>query len=60
MKPIQRTYVLLEIEHTKDVPDITDKVAGRVYTLDNVQNTTATLLDSKTAYWMAAAQKLMP
>lgn len=57
MNKLMRSYVLLEIEHSKTIPDITDIVAGRVYTLDKVENTTATLLDSKTAYWMAVAQK---
>lgn len=52
----KRTYVLLEVEHKKDVPDLTDKVAGRAYTLDNVEGATAILLDSREAYLMASAQ----
>jgi hypothetical protein len=56
MKPIQRTYLLVEVEHAKDVSDLTDKVAGRAYTLSGVDGATAILLTSKEAYLMAAAQ----
>jgi hypothetical protein len=38
------TTIHLTIEHEKPLDDVTDKVAGRVYTLDGVRNTTAKLL----------------
>lgn len=57
MKPVQRSYVLVEIEHSKDVPDLTDKVAGRIYTADGVEGATAILIDSNTAYRLAEAQR---
>ncbi|MDM0041860.1 hypothetical protein QTI05_22660 [Variovorax sp. J22R193] len=57
MKPIKRSYCLVEIEHSKDLPDLTDKVAGRIYTADGVEGATAILLDSKTAYRLAEAQR---
>jgi hypothetical protein len=56
MKPAQRTYLLIEVEHKKEVPDLTDKVAGRAYTLAGVDGATAILLDSKDAYWLAKSQ----
>ena len=56
MKPTQRTYLLVEVEHAKDVSDLTDKVAGRAYTLSGVEGATAILLDSKDAYWLAKSQ----
>ena len=52
----QRVYVLLEVECAKEVNDLTDKAAGRVYTLAGVEGATAILLTSKEAYLMAAAQ----
>lgn len=56
MKPLTRTYLLVEVEHKKDVPDLTDKAAGRVYTLAGVDGATAILLDSHKAYLLASAQ----
>lgn len=35
------TYILLEVTHSKDIPDLLDKAAGRAYTLDGVQDVTA-------------------
>ena len=49
MTPTTRTYLLIEVEHKKDVADLTDKVAGRAYTLAGVENVTARLLDPKDA-----------
>ena len=57
MKPaISRVYLLVEVEHSKEVPDLTDKVAGRAYTLAGVEGATAILLDSHRAYLLASAQ----
>ena len=56
MTPTTRTYLLVEVEHKKDVPNLTDKVAGRAYTLPNVDGATAILLDSADAYRLAKAQ----
>ena len=58
MKALTRTYVLVEVEHKKDVPDLADRVAGRVYPIDGLEGNRATaiLLTSKEAYLMAAAQ----
>jgi hypothetical protein len=53
---MNRVYVLVEVECRKDVPYLTDKVAGRAYTLPNVDGATAILLDSRQAYQLAAAQ----
>lgn len=41
---MKTTYLLLKIEHTKDIPDLTDIAAGPVYTLDKVEDVTASLL----------------
>lgn len=40
-----KTQILLTVEHSKEVPDLLDKVAGRVYTLDGVEDVTAKRLD---------------
>jgi len=56
MTPTTRTYLLIEVEHKKDVADLTDKVAGRAYTLAGVEGATAILLDSHRAYLLASAQ----
>lgn len=55
MKQIKRAYVLVEVEIEKDVNDLTDKVAGRVYTLDGVWNTTAKLLTDSESFAIASA-----
>lgn len=52
MKPMKRVYVLVEVEVEKDIKDLTDKVAGRVYTLDSVWNTTAWLIDGMSSTCM--------
>lgn len=56
MKPPIRTYLLVEVEHKKDVPDLTDKAAGRLWTVPGVEGATAILLDSHEAYVLASAQ----
>ena len=50
--PAQRTYLLVEVQHTKPLESLPDVVAGRVWTLDGVQSSTATLV-SQTAGWAA-------
>lgn len=57
MKPVTRSYILLELSCSKEVPDLTDKVAGRCYTLDGVENTSALMLDSDEAFRLAQVQK---
>ena len=42
---MQTTYILLKIEHSASIPDLTDKVAGRAYTMDKIEDVTATLID---------------
>ena len=34
---------MLRIEHKKPVPDLLDKIAGRAYTIDGVDDVTASL-----------------
>lgn len=36
-----KTTITLEIEHRKPIESLSDLVAGRAYTLDNVTNVTA-------------------
>lgn len=38
-----RTVVVMTIEHSKPIPDLTDIAAGRVYSLDGVSDVTATI-----------------
>ena len=56
MKPAKRVYLLIEVECSKEVPDLTDKAAGRTYSIPGVENTSAILLDSRQAYLLASAQ----
>ena len=37
------TTIMLRIEHKKPVPDLLDKIAGRAYTIDGVDDVTASL-----------------
>lgn len=53
---MNRVYLLVEVECNKDVPDLTDKVAGRAYTLDGVDGATAILLTTRDSYWLAKMQ----
>lgn len=39
------TTIILRVETDKPVPDLLDKVAGRAYTIDGVNDVTATVLD---------------
>lgn len=39
-----KTQILLTIEHEKEVPDLLDKVAGRAYTIDGVEDVKAELV----------------
>lgn len=32
-----KTYLLLSIEHKKHIPELADLIAGRIYTMDNVE-----------------------
>ncbi len=41
---MQTTYILLKIDHTQPIPDLTDLVAGRAYTMDKVEDVTATAI----------------
>ncbi|MBT2300390.1 hypothetical protein J7E70_07920 [Variovorax paradoxus] len=56
MKPRTRTYLLLEIEHSEEIPGLADKAAGRVYTMCGVEGATAILLTTKESFEMARAQ----
>lgn len=33
-----KTYLLIEVKHTKPIPDLADKSAGRIYTMDHVED----------------------
>lgn len=49
--PAQRTYLIVEVQHTKPINDLADVVAGRVWTLDGVQSSTATLISQNAGWW---------
>lgn len=38
-----KTIIVLAITHTKEIPDLLDKVAGRAYTIDGVEDVSAKL-----------------
>lgn len=42
-------YIILEIQQSKDLQEITDLVAGRVYIMDGVEDCTAILVDKNKA-----------
>lgn len=42
---MKKTQILITVEHTKEIPDLVDKVAGRAYTIDGVEDVTAKRLD---------------
>lgn len=46
---MQVTYILLKVEHSKPIENLTDFAAGRLYTLDKVNDVTAIVLDEYTA-----------
>lgn len=47
-----KTYLVLELQTSKDIPDLADKVAGRVYVLDGVED--ANIVKCETAQELAA------
>lgn len=51
-----RQYLLLEVETSKDVPDLSEKVAGRAWPLDGVTKTTAMPLTTSQAMRMAMVE----
>lgn len=46
------TYILLRVEHSKPIPDLTDIAAGRLYTYNNVENVTAQAVTAEAAHSM--------
>lgn len=44
-RSMKKTQILITVEHTKEIPDLVDKVAGRAYTIDGVEDVTAKRLD---------------
>ena len=50
-----QTKILLTITHTKPIPDLTDKVAGRVWTLDGIGGMGE--VDAKVIVPMTAAER---
>ena len=32
-----KTYLLISLEHSKPIPDLSDLVAGRIYTMDSIE-----------------------
>jgi hypothetical protein len=42
-------YILIEIQQSQDIQEITDIVAGRVYIMDGVEDCTAILVDKNKA-----------
>jgi len=56
MKPATRVYLLVEVECSKEVPDLKDKAAGRIYSMPGVEGATAMLLDTPESFKLAQAQ----
>lgn len=52
------SYLLLKVEHTKPISDLTDIAAGCVYTLDKVNDVTASLIDERDALQLQATLDL--
>lgn len=53
---MKKHYVLIEFETDKPIADLTDKIAGRIYTMDGVKNSqdvTASVLNDQTAEFLA-------
>lgn len=48
---MEETYVLVRVTHRKPIPDLTDFVAGRAYTLDGVTDVDARIL--KGGEWLS-------
>ena len=47
MKEPTKVIIVLELELSGNVEDLLDKVAGRVYIMDKVENVTASYLEQK-------------
>lgn len=47
MKNMLETKLLLTVKHTKPIGEMTDLIAGRAYTMDGVEDATATLLEGE-------------
>jgi hypothetical protein len=52
-----KTFVLLEIDHRKEIKDLTDLCAGRTYTLDGVTDVSARIL-SGGVYLLPVADRM--
>jgi hypothetical protein len=46
---MKTAFLLMKVECRKEIADLTDKAAGRIYTLDGCADVTARLLDPKDA-----------
>lgn len=46
---MKTTYLLLKIEHTKDIPNLAFFAEDRIYRMDKVENVTASLLTQEQA-----------
>lgn len=47
-----KRYLILELELSKDIPELADKIAGRAWTLDGVEE--AQIVKCETAEQLAA------
>jgi hypothetical protein len=57
-KQTKKIHLTLVLETTKDIPELTDLVAGRCYTMDGVENATATLHNWDEATWETTSTDL--
>lgn len=55
---MQVTYILLKVEHSKPIADLTDIAAGRLYTYNNVENVTAMVVTAEAAHSMELDSKV--
>lgn len=55
---MQTTYILLKIEHSKPIPSLTDIAAGRLYTLDKVEDVTAMIVSEESAHHLELDSKV--
>lgn len=55
---MQTTYILLKIEHSAPIPDLTDKVAGRAYTMDKIEDVTAMIVTAEAAHSLELDSKV--
>lgn len=44
---LTETYILLKVSTSKNDPDLLDKIAGRAYTMDTVEDVIASLIEEK-------------